>query len=361
MVWPLLHPLLLISTWLPLASGAIADVLPTQIERVEPHAYDPSGGKKQWYNQKHRKWLLQGCGDVCNISIRGAPGRFFDHIRKHFDCVSLYRNTYTDAAARLWPPPSYMPVDLHMDFLVPFLTGHRSVYLEVYADGHSTTPETAIRWTEGMVNRMIAQAGSGLLQGSYLLSVTSEVRAFMQKHSGAIAGRSLLVVGSRTPWLESLLLWLGAAKITTVEYTQIISEHPLIETMTPSDLRRQFLASAGAAPRFDGVVSFSSVEHAGLGRYGDMLNPWGDLQAIAKAWCVTRPGGMMFLGVPTAATDELIYNTGRIYRKRYAHLTANWHQVDKSNTSMYEVADRWGQFQPMLLFQRLEDTSSLSD
>ena len=35
--------------------------------------------------------------------------------------------------------------------------------------------------------------------------------------------------------------------------------------------------------KFDAVVTFSSVEHSGLGRYFDMINPWGDLLTMAKA------------------------------------------------------------------------------
>ncbi len=30
------------------------------------------------------------------------------------------------------------------------------------------------------------------------------------------------------------------------------------------------------------MVSFSSLEHSGLGRYGDQLNPHGDLIAMAR-------------------------------------------------------------------------------
>jgi hypothetical protein len=41
------------------------------------------------------------------------------------------------------------------------------------------------------------------------------------------------------------------------------------------------------------IVTFSSVEHSGLGRYGDALNPWGDIIAIARAWCVTKQGGAL--------------------------------------------------------------------
>ena len=59
--------------------------------------------------------------------------------------------------------------------------------------------------------------------------------------------------------------------------------------------------------QFDGVVTFSSLEHSGLGRYGDQLNPWGDLIAMSKAWCLTKPGGRMLIGVPTGPDLVIIY------------------------------------------------------
>ena len=37
---------------------------------------------------------------------------------------------------------------------------------------------------------------------------------------------------------------------------------------------------------FDAVISYSSLEHSGLGRYGDALNPFGDIISVARAWCV---------------------------------------------------------------------------
>jgi hypothetical protein len=41
------------------------------------------------------------------------------------------------------------------------------------------------------------------------------------------------------------------------------------------------------------------------GRYGDQLNPWGDLITMAKAWCSIKPGGLALVGVPTG-TDTLM-------------------------------------------------------
>jgi hypothetical protein len=57
--------------------------------------------------------------------------------------------------------------------------------------------------------------------------------------------------------------------------------------------------SSPSPPLFDAVVSHSSLEHSGLGRYGDPLNPWGDLVTMARAWCVAKPNeGKLLLGVP---------------------------------------------------------------
>jgi hypothetical protein len=64
--------------------------------------------------------------------------------------------------------------------------------------------------------------------------------------------------------------------------------------------------------RFDAVATFSSVEHSGLGRYGDALNPWGDRQAVARAWCMTKPKGWLALGVPFEESDAIEYNAHRM-------------------------------------------------
>ena len=60
----------------------------------------------------------------------------------------------------------------------------------------------------------------------------------------------------------------------------------------------------GNLKKFDVIVSFSSLEHSGLGRYGDGLNPWADLMAMAKAWCVVKPDGLALVGVP--AGEDMI-------------------------------------------------------
>ncbi|VDM34294.1 unnamed protein product [Toxocara canis] len=62
----------------------------------------------------------------------------------------------------------------------------------------------------------------------------------------------------------------------------------------------------------DFVVSFSSIEHSGLGRYGDPLDPIGDLREMQKIQCLLKRGGLLFIGLPVGV-DAVVFNAHRIY------------------------------------------------
>lgn len=63
------------------------------------------------------------------------------------------------------------------------------------------------------------------------------------------------------------------------------------------------------------VASLSSmhvIEHVGLGRYGEPLDPDGDLKAIRELCRVLAPGGNLMVAVPVGRT-RIQYNAHRIY------------------------------------------------
>lgn len=73
-----------------------------------------------------------------------------------------------------------------------------------------------------------------------------------------------------------------------------------------------------ALPFMDGSIRSLScmhvVEHVGLGRYGDPLDPDGDLKAIAELIRVLAPGGLLLFVVPVGGTSKVMFNAHRIYR-----------------------------------------------
>ena len=157
----------------------------------------------------------------------------------------------------------------------------------------------------------------------------------------SLYGKRIAVFGSERPWLEACALAAGAEKVVTIEYSHIISHHPSIEVITPEEAGRRW--SNGSLGLFDAVASFSSLEHAGLGRYGDKLNPWGDIVAVGQAWCITRGDGLLLLAEPMAEQDVVLWNEARIYGPVMSpHLLANWEQVWRAPSTSAAAAEGRG-------------------
>lgn len=55
---------------------------------------------------------------------------------------------------------------------------------------------------------------------------------------------------------------------------------------------------------FDLVYSISTIEHVGLGDYGDARSASGDGTAVTHLWQKVRPGGRLFLSVPAGEASE---------------------------------------------------------
>ena len=271
-------------------------------------------------------------------------------VRKEINCPAMFSNPLYDMPAERWPPPSEIPLAFLSDYTMDGKVAVGKFYLNHrYAGGSASDSD----WSKEKIDEWILRAQQGLLEGTYGTGDTNNVyRACVSLHATelSVQGRHMLVVGSENPWLEAVLLACGAAKVTTVEYGKIKSTHPQIATMTPWELNERFLS--GDLEPFQGAASFSSVEHSGLGRYGDLLNPWGDLIAVARVWCITTPSAPFLFGTMSGPHDSVEWNAHRVYAPkgagRYSQLMANW-----------ELASEPGQFpsatsQELFIFRRVE-------
>jgi SAM-dependent methyltransferase len=65
----------------------------------------------------------------------------------------------------------------------------------------------------------------------------------------------------------------------------------------------------------DSVSSLHAVEHFGLGRYGDHVDPDGWRKAMLALQRVLRPGGRLYLSVPVGR-ERLCFNAHRVFSPR---------------------------------------------
>ena len=266
--------------------------------------------------------VLDGCGQICEMDIPGIPSLFFNFTKKVLNCPVLWTNQEIDMS-RIDPPTPL--IELSSDFLGDLTyNGKVSIFPymalmdQKYLGGDASLPI----WEAETINTWAMQCAGGTLEGNYGKSETSFLLQGLLQVPLMDTAR-VLVIGSENPWVEACILAAGATDITTLEYGRIDSRHPNVKTITPEQMRERY---SEFSEWFDVIVTFSSVEHAGLGRYGDRLNPWGDRQAIARAWCATKPGGYLVIGVPYGR-DAIEYNAHRIYGDiMYPHLVANWYQ-----------------------------------
>lgn len=152
---------------------------------------------------------------------------------------------------------------------------------------------------------------------------------------------AVAVLGSERPWIELVLLYRlpKHVRIVTIDYREPpFSQHP--------HPRWSFLPFSALLEepdfKFDAIFSFSSIEHAGLGRYGEPLNPFADVQTMALVWCHTKNDGYFFLGpncyrtcswLSETSSDVVYFNAGRDYGANgWSRLTMSW-ELDLNMTT----------------------------
>ena len=101
-----------------------------------------------------------------------------------------------------------------------------------------------------------------------------------------------------------------------------------------------------------------------LARYGDLLNPWGDIVTMARVWCLMRSGGRAIIGVPTAS-DKICFNGNKYYGKiLYNNVFANWKLLySEIDLKMLSYKARCGNYndldyQPLTVWHAIDNDSA---
>jgi hypothetical protein len=133
-------------------------------------------------------------------------------------------------------------------------------------------------------------------------------------------GKEVAVIGTTIPWIEAILLNNNNI-VTTIEYNVPELKTNKLNVLSYWDFIKD-------NKKYDCIITYSSIEHSGLGRYGDPLNPNGDIETMNNLYEKLIDDGLLFFGAPIGS-DALVWNVHRVYGKiRLPLLFNNFEEIE---------------------------------
>jgi hypothetical protein len=274
--------------------------IPQYLKRMlEPFLFRRLQAEVEWHRAQERVWR-------------------YGHTRQHWQLKALRAELF-GPPNKCPTPPRSIPPELQDAFSMNGRVEIEYNYLDAaYPDNHP------LIYTDEEIDSYIGIIASNLTipperQDWFIYGLLDKwVCDAITKYP--IRGKSVVNLGSLTPWYESVFIHFGA-KPVTIDYNRIILRTERMAFMTIDEWERE-------RPHFDVGFSISSFEHDGLGMYGDPLDPDGDLKAMRKMKERIKPEGLLFVAVPTGR-DKILFNNARIYgRHRLPLLMQGWEVVD---------------------------------
>ncbi len=235
-------------------------------------------------------------------------------------------------------PPREMPAELRNQFTM----GGKIPVFDWYLD--STCPQkefqvilqdgsSASLYSKEIINNYIERIKR---KESFYYGET-DVWLYQALEKYPIYGKDVAIVGSVTPWYESVVIAYGG-RPTTIEYNKIVTDDDRFTPMTVSEFNQN-------PKKFDIILSISSIEHDGLGRYGDPVNPTADLEFMAMVKeKLLKKDGAMILAMPVGR-DCLYWNAARVYGPlRLPVLLKGWNAMDTFGFREAEFFGRLGNY-----------------
>ena len=95
------------------------------------------------------------------------------------------------------------------------------------------------QWTKQAINTKIngvMKKDWNVVGGAYGAGEKEVLYETLLLHKHKVVGKKALVIGSETPWVEAILLAVGAKHVTTLEYNRITSTHPQVNNLPVRNL-----------------------------------------------------------------------------------------------------------------------------
>lgn len=148
------------------------------------------------------------------------------------------------------------------------------------------------------------RAAAGIARGHYFhqdLWAARKIVARAPKHH--------VDVGSRIDGFVAHLL--TVMPVTVIDIRPLENDVDGLRFVRADATRLDMFASASV----ESLSSLHAIEHIGLGRYGDSIDPNGWSKALSELNRILAPGGRLYLSVPIGK-QRLCFNAHRVFRPR---------------------------------------------
>ncbi|GAB4428667.1 MAG: hypothetical protein OHK0015_11810 [Chloroflexi bacterium OHK40] len=175
----------------------------------------------------------------------------------------------------------------HLSDLLRHLRNKNFAVLPRHAGPAETFVDRLVGWANRAREFVLARRGFRLVVSEQIVEhpmVLSHLRP---------ADRRILDFGGYESVLPLQLTALGR-EVTVLDQRRYPFQHPNLCVVCCDLLDPQL--SLGA--QYDLVVSISTIEHLGLGNYGDIQEVDADRRGVSVLWSLVRPGGRLMASVP---------------------------------------------------------------
>ena len=179
---------------------------------------------------------------------------------------------------------------------------------EWYFDG---SKKNGLKWTNSIINEHLTRftpeniKNNAEGKSSYGHEVCLNLLQSFEDYN--IRHKNVAIIGSETPWIEAILLNMSN-NVTTIEYNVPSGNFDNIN-LKCEDYFTHFEQNKTI---YDTIVTFSSIEHSGLGRYGDPLDPNGDIKTMNNIHNNLKENSLLIWGAPVGK-DAISWNAHRVY------------------------------------------------